>query len=75
MATNEGAGREVTSRELFKLARRVERDKLLRRKLLVKVSELDARIREARRLFRQLADQLGVDLAVGEPVEPGSDVP
>ncbi len=52
---------EVSSRELLKLARRIERQSAQRRKFLAKVAELEGSIREARRLFRQLAEALGVD--------------
>lgn len=48
--------KEVTSRELLKFGRRVERLSVQRRKLLAKVAELDASIREAKRMFRQLSD-------------------
>jgi hypothetical protein len=61
MGENEVPPTEVTSRELLKLARRIERSSAQRRKLLVKVAELEGSIREARRLFRQLAESLGVE--------------
>jgi hypothetical protein len=67
--------REVTARELQKLARRIERDAALRRKLLVKVGELEASIREAKRLFRQLVEQLGVEQLAGDSASRGEDVP
>lgn len=67
--------REVTARELQKLARRIERDALLRRKLLVRVGELEHSIKEAKRLFRQLVEQLGVEPFVDGAAPRGEDVP
>lgn len=57
----DGVRTEVTSKELLKLARAIERRAAQRRKLLADIAELEGRIREARRMFRQLAEQLGVD--------------
>jgi len=52
--------RVITSKELQRLARGMERDAALRRKLLKRVDELEGSIRAARRLFQQLVDTLGL---------------
>jgi hypothetical protein len=62
MGTNEVPSPAVSTAELLKLARRIERHAAQRRKLLAKVGELEGSIREARRMFRQLAESLGVDV-------------
>jgi len=67
---------DVTTRELLKLGRRIERDARRRRELLKRVAELEGSIREARRLFRQLADQLGLDVEPARAAEsPTADLP
>jgi len=48
--------KETTSRELLVLARRIERYGVQRRKLLKRVVELDASVREAKRMFRAITD-------------------
>jgi hypothetical protein len=72
MNQNAVPGNELTSRELLKLARRIERDSRRRRELLKRVAELEGSIREARRLFRQLADQLGVEVEPPSKLDAGS---
>lgn len=52
--------RLTTAKELQRLARRMERDAILRRKLLKRVGELEHSIREARRLFTQLVASIDV---------------
>lgn len=56
MTTQPVPDKGTTSRELLSQARRIERYGVQRRKLLAKVEELDGRIREAKRLFRQLTE-------------------
>lgn len=60
--------RGTTAKELQRLARRMERDAVLRRKLLKRVAELEHSIREARRLFTQLvaAIDVGGDVSAGD---------
>ncbi len=68
MATSGTPERLTTAKELQRLARRMERDAMLRRKLLKRVAELEHSIREARRLFTQLVASIDVggDLPVGD---------
>jgi len=61
----------VSSRELQRLARRMERDAALRRKLLKRVAELEGSIRQARRLFDQLVASVGASV----DVPPGDQAP
>lgn len=54
--------KETTSRELLSLGRRIERYSAQRRKLLERVRELEGQIREAKRLFRSLADLIAAPI-------------
>jgi len=54
--------KETTNRELLSLARRIERYGAQRRKLLVRVDELEGQIREAKRMFRALTDLIAAPL-------------
>ena len=58
-----------SSKELLRLARSIERLGVQRRKFLARVVELEARIREARRLFNQLAQSIGSELEAPSKVE------
>jgi hypothetical protein len=61
----------TSSSELLRLARGIERSMVQRRKLLARVVQLESDIRTAKRLFRQLADSIGVELE--GPVVPERD--
>jgi len=65
----------VTAKELQRLARQIERDAILRRKLLAKVADLEASIRSARRLFAQLVERVALDGATAPTPDRGEDVP
>jgi len=50
--------KQTATRELLLLARKIERYGAQRRKLLTKVAELEANIRQAKSLLRQLAESM-----------------
>jgi len=66
--------KDSTSRELMRQARLVERLSVQRREQLKRLAELEHSIREAKRIFRQLAELLGAPLPDAlPPGEPRCD--
>lgn len=73
MATIPLPPKDTTNRELLSLGRRIERYSVQRRKLLVRVGELEAQIREAKRMFRALADLIAAPLPDAPALEVTSE--
>jgi len=65
MATIPLPPKESSARELVSLARRIERYGVQRRKLMKRVGELDAQIREAKRMLHALTQLLAGPIVEG----------